>query len=706
MIDLRLPLSQPPAFMRTLSFLSIVLSSSLVIIATLSGKEPAAPNLTNQAWALRNSDGLLQRGDLQKIVEAQNRRDPHLIKSALASPDPVLRARAAFAAGSLQDPILLPALEALLDDSEPKVRVDAAFALRQTPGADSQALLDHLRKEVDPDVQAMLLGALGFQGDRRSYHELLNLKLSNQEVPLILCIIYYLQRDIVSQEGIEAMLALLDKRQASSIREHAAYFFYTLKRRQLKDPTLATRLAKIVHSSNYQDPAIPYLLRYLASCQRDEDLALFTRWFRKGASLRARSVAVESIGAFISREPARHLLIEAIKDPEQHIAMTAAELLAASSDLTEKNVATIKMALKANHTNPSTHSFLWSILWKHGEKAYLQNLIAKITPAEGPLLLTALSAAPGIELAPFASQIEAATTHPNPQVNLLTGVYLAERTARDPSEKSFGAFHKFLTKVRDHRVRRDALFELAHGLQDKLSGKEQAARFGAYYKMLLAEGDHPSAGACLLILGTTEDPDALPTLQSALAHANPIIREAVQRGLKLYKNGTTKPINYYILDYLPFLDPDWELLQKYGRHPEMIFTTKLGDIVIQLDAEQAPVAVANLIKHIEEKNFDALHVYRLVPNHVIQAGPPGNFGYRIRSEFTRIPKVEHSFGIGDLGKDTASQHIAITHLMRPHNEGKYTNLGLVTSGRQIVKTVNFNELIEKTTIHPDPESAE
>ena len=109
MIDLRLPLSQPPAFMRTLSFLSIVLCSSLVITATLSGKESGTPNLTNQAWALRNSDGLLQRGDLQKIVEAQNRRDPHLIKSALASPDPVLRARAAFAAGSLQDPVLLPA---------------------------------------------------------------------------------------------------------------------------------------------------------------------------------------------------------------------------------------------------------------------------------------------------------------------------------------------------------------------------------------------------------------------------------------------------------------------------------------------------------------------------------------------------------------------------------------------------------------------
>jgi len=692
--------------MRTSSIVSSLFCCCHLATSALPGKEPSAPDLTNQAWALRSSDGLLQRRDLQKIVEAQNRRDPQAIGSALSSPDPVLRARAAFAAGSLQAPILLPALTALLDDPDPKVRVDAAFALRQTPGADSQTLLDHLRKETDPIVQAMLLGALGFQGDCHSYEEVLKLKLPNQEVPFILCTIYYLQRDIVSQAGIEAMLALLDKKQASSIREHAAYFFYTLKRRQLKDPTLATRLATIVHSSSYQDPAVPYLLRYLASCQRDEDLALFTQWFRKGKNLRARSVAVESLGAFITRESARNLLLEALSDPEQHVAMTAAELLAASPLLTEKNVTTIKAALQARRTNPSTHSFLWSILWKHGEKAYLQQLIAKITPEEGPLLLTALSAAPGIELAPFAPQIAAATAHRNPQVNLLTGIYLAERLARDPSEKSLEAFDHFLTKVRDHRVRGDALFELAHSLQDQLPAKERATRFHTYYKMLLAEGDHPSAGACLIILGATRDPDALPTLQSALVHSNPIIREAAQHGLELAKNGTTKPIKNYILDFVPFLDPDWKLLQKYGRHPEMIFTTTLGDIVIQLDTEQAPVAVANLIAKVEAKNFDHLHVYRLVPNHVIQAGPPGNFGYRLRSEFTRIPKVEHSFGIGDLGKDTASQHIAITHLMRPHNEGKYTNLGLVTSGREIVKTVHFNEFIEKTTIRSNPTIAE
>ncbi len=635
------------------SFLPTISLLALTGLTPLRADETPTPDLSTQSWQLRPSDDLLHRPDLQQVVEAQNKRDASAIGKFLQSSDPIIRARAAFAAGSLQSPSLLPSLTTLLDDSDPTVRVDAAFALRQTPGASSATLLQHLHKESDPGVQSMLLGALGFQGDQVSYEEVLKLQLPKQEIPYILCLIYYLQRDIVTPAGIEAMVSRLHKDNSPAIREHAAYFFYTLKRRQIKARDLAGRLAAIIQSSGFDDPAAPYLMRYLASCKRADDLPLFEKWLLKGKSLRARSVAAESIGAFSDQKLARALLLTATTDPAEHVAMTAAEILSLTSTLTPDDVATIKSHLTGNLANPGTRSFLWSILWKHGEKPYLEELIAKITPNDGPLLFTALNAAPDIDFDKISAQIHAAAKHPDPQVNLLTGGYLAERIARDPTPKALTAFDHFLSNVRDKKVRGEALFELALGLQDHLPAADRAKRFISYHQ-------------------------------------------------KFLKNGTNKPINHYMLDFVPFLDPDWGLLQKFGRHPEMTFHTRLGEIVIQLDAEQAPVGTANLINHIQDGPFNQLYVYRLVPNHVIQAGPPGNFGYRIRSEFTRIPKVEHSFGIGDFGKDTASQHIAITHLMRPHNEGKYTNLGLVIKGRDIVKRVRFNELISKTTIQPAP----
>ena len=51
---------------------------------------------------------------------------------AIVEDDPAIRARAAFAIGSMQDPAAVPTLLLLLDDEDPSVRADAAFALGQS----------------------------------------------------------------------------------------------------------------------------------------------------------------------------------------------------------------------------------------------------------------------------------------------------------------------------------------------------------------------------------------------------------------------------------------------------------------------------------------------------------------------------------------------------------------------------------------------
>ena len=93
-----------------------------------------------------------------------------------------------------------------------------------------------------------------------------------------------------------------------------------------------------------------------------------------------------------------------------------------------------------------------------------------------------------------------------------------------------------------------------------------------------------------------------------------------------------------------------------------------------------------------------LHVYRVEPNHVIQAGTPGNHGHRVLAEYNHILKEEHTMGLGDFGKDTGSQHIAITHLMRCHNEGKYTQISRMLSGQQVMNDVDKYGLIKSSRI--------
>ena len=59
----------------------------------------------------------------------------------------------------------------------------------------------------------------------------------------------------------------------------------------------------------------------------------------------------------------------------------------------------------------------------------------------------------------------------------------------------------------------------------------------------------------------------------------------------------------------------------------VVMTTDLGQIVIALETERAPVTTANFLRYADEKRFDGIEFYRAMrlewdeqPNGLIQAG--------------------------------------------------------------------------------------
>ena len=139
------------------SFLPISCLSAVCLLCLSMAGALAEPveTMANQSWALRDTDGLFGRADLQEVVAAQSRRDAAAVATYFTHDDPLVRARAAFAAGSLQDPSMVPGLLKLLADPAARVRVDAAFALRQTPGVPSAELFRHFEAEKDREVARM-----------------------------------------------------------------------------------------------------------------------------------------------------------------------------------------------------------------------------------------------------------------------------------------------------------------------------------------------------------------------------------------------------------------------------------------------------------------------------------------------------------------------------------------------------------------------
>jgi len=57
-----------------------------------------------------------------------------------------------------------------------------------------------------------------------------------------------------------------------------------------------------------------------------------------------------------------------------------------------------------------------------------------------------------------------------------------------------------------------------------------------------------------------------------------------------------------------------------GENPVVVMETSMGDIVIELDAEKAPISTDNFMTYVDEKFFNGLIFHRVISNFMIQGG--------------------------------------------------------------------------------------
>ncbi len=128
--------------------------------------------------------------------------------------------------------------------------------------------------------------------------------------------------------------------------------------------------------------------------------------------------------------------------------------------------------------------------------------------------------------------------------------------------------------------------------------------------------------------------------------------------------------------------------------------TAKGDIVIQLLADKAPLAVNSFIFLAREKWFDGVIFHRVIPGFVAQAGDPsgtgnGNPGYFFKNEVNNLlfdkPGV---VGMANSGADTNGSQFFITFAPAPHLDGGYTIFGQVLSGMEVVESLTPRNIAE------------
>ena len=122
-------------------------------------------------------------------------------------------------------------------------------------------------------------------------------------------------------------------------------------------------------------------------------------------------------------------------------------------------------------------------------------------------------------------------------------------------------------------------------------------------------------------------------------------------------------------------------------------TTK-GDIVIELFADKAPLAVNNFIFLVNNGWYDGVTFHRVLPGFVAQGGDPtgtgfGGPGYAFINEINQDLKFDREglLAMANSGPDTNGSQFFITYAAAPQLDGGYTIFGEVVEGMDVAKSL-------------------
>ena len=125
--------------------------------------------------------------------------------------------------------------------------------------------------------------------------------------------------------------------------------------------------------------------------------------------------------------------------------------------------------------------------------------------------------------------------------------------------------------------------------------------------------------------------------------------------------------------------------------------TSMGDIELELFAEDAPKTVENFTKLAGDGFYDGLVFHRVIPDFMIQGGCPrgdgtGDAGYKFEDEFNDHPIVRGTLAMANAGPNTnGSQFFIVTTEAAPWLDGKHTVFGKVTGGMDAVDSIEKSD---------------
>lgn len=597
----------------------------------------------------RNGDGLRNAGEIMAGVD--------LLATLPDDDNPKVRMNAAFALGEIGDPAGLPALlELARDDEHAGVRAEAIEALSKLAAHVRLEDFEPFTRSSEPvGVQATALRFL-FRFDSDDALSLAVPHLDSSSIDVRRAAAYTLSRRALAPANDRLIRLLGDDDMLT--RSYAS--------RALDRIAAASSLEPLLESVLDIHPWVRInSLRAIATIAAAHPEA-FREWvsYEKLVPVLAaandpdpgaKATALESLSVFAPHlEQARDALIAAFTEEEPAFRESAARALARAF--------------------PDDQSLIDALLETDSRWIGMVVLQEVAGSTAGPALRARYADDPDPSV-----RATAIGTVPDEAVETEKELILAALDDPDPIVRATALDRATLLESADRR--QIALDQERRARNDKLNDARIAA---------------------LTMLATVDQTNSADVMRGLLADPDPMVRRLAAEAIA--SAGLERP------QYTPIEtghDEDWYIgLAWWARTPHSaVIETVRGQIEMVLLTRDAPITARNFADLAEAGYYDGTSFMRVVPNFVIQGGDPrndmsGGPGYSIRDEINLQKYSRGAVGMALSGPDTGGSQFFINHSAQPHLDGGYTIFGRVTDGMDdVVDQIRRGD--EVTTIRID-----
>ncbi len=660
------------------------------------------------------SDANQRREKLRTILQIQDLRSGRnaLLRQYLYDRDTVVRLRATLAYGSLQDTTAIPDLLNNLVNAPTAVQKAAAFAIGQTAASLGQKSLEELEHDLlwvrldRTAARARLIEELGKFGTEKGLTDLV-LRLGTGRVreraPILMSIARFAIRKVRTTEATRlALESLLDPATATW---NAAYALQRIG----DDDLVRSEVPRLVPIVQHRDPLVRmHVATLFGKLKGDTSLVEpLVNLAGFDPDWRVRVSALRALGTFQPDARVLGTFRTAIGDDNASVVITALSVFGEygfPAGSRPKDLPALVAGIRSLATGADRgHRWQYrteaamALAKLEGEKA-LPDLRA---PSEGePLLTAGLIAAMGATGSISAlSDIARYLEDTNPLLRRSALEALQALAARNTGKRGFldsvYASNIAALDSGDMAVITTAAANLGDSLF--LRSESVAALTGALNR-LRSPADIEAIQEVCKTLAKLGDRNAVGPLEALMDAGDAAAAQAAAAAL------TTITGENYMPRIAPDREPlhkdfDFDMLEGLPDTIGLTLQTNRGDIVMEWYTDAAPFTIMNMLKLAEGEGFyRGLIFHRVVPNFVIQGGDPrgagwGGPGYSLRSEFSPLSYETGTVGIASAGKDTEGSQFFITHSPQPHLDGRYTIIGKVVSGMEVVDEIQVGDRI-------------